>query len=461
MSIINFIKDIFNKMFDKNSIEKIVGSSLPISSVMQNSLSRWLDEFSSKTAVTDKMRSPLNMAYFATGYIAKLMNLELDMTLEGGKRAEYIKNIFTHFRNITLNNAAQLALATSHVVIKPYISRGGLSIELIRADRFFPVEYEGDKLTSCLFIDEILKNDKYYRRAEWHRLTEDGYIVQNRAFVSLNKEDIGSEIPLSSVESWGQISPEIKINSVDKMLFGYFKMPFSNNVDMNSPLPISIYANALITLGEIEKQYSNYCHEFASGRRKRYIDKMALERDRNGDYIDPVDDYVMLHVAKNEQQGFFNDYTPTFREVDLRQGLETQLRLLETQLQISQGTFSINPISGAVTATQVISTDKTTYHTIQSLQRCEEQALKDLIYALNVYCTLYSLAPMEKIEPSFKYGDSVFEDTGSVLNQMVTLVSNGALSKAELRAWWTGESVEQATENLPKSEYGEPPDDME
>lgn len=448
-------------MFNKNSIEKIIGKNLPISSIMQSAQNIWIEEFRNKSNSDDSSKKSMNMAYFVTGYISKLMNLEFEITVDGGKRAEYLTDKFERFKNTLLNNACQLALATSHVVLKPYISRGTLRVELIRADRFFPIEFDGDILTSCVFISEIVRNDKYYRRAEIHTLVDGGYTIENKAFESANDADLGKEIPLLIVKEWAVLSSYARINNVDRMLFGYFKMPFANNIDMDSPLPISIYANAIITLKEIEKQYANYCHEFASGRRKRYIDRMALSKDESGNYIEPTDDYIMLHVSKEQNQGLFNDYTPTIREVEMRQGLETQFRILETHLQISQGTFSINPISGAVTATQVISTDKTTYHTIQLLQRCEEQALKDLIYALNVYCTLYNLAPFEKIDTSFKFGDSVFEDTGSVLNQMVTLVSNGALSKAELRAWWTGETAEQAEKNLPESEFKELPNDSE
>ncbi len=85
------------------------------------------------------------------------------------------------------------------------------------------------------------------------------------------------------------------------------------------------------------------------------------------------------------------------------------------------------------------------------MQKSLQAALEQCIYAMDVYATLYNLAPSGKYETTFEWDDSIVVDADVEFSRRVQLVSSGIMSAAELRAWYLGESLEDAEENLPKA----------
>ena len=74
----------------------------------------------------------------------------------------------------------------------------------------------------------------------------------------------------------------------------------------------------------------------------------------------------------------------------------------------------------------------------------------DVVYAMNVFTELYNLAPAGDYETNIDWKDSILTDTDTELEHKLTLQTAGILSKAEVRAWYTGESVEAAQLEIDK-----------
>ena len=118
-------------------------------------------------------------------------------------------------------------------------------------------------------------------------------------------------------------------------------------------------------------------------------------------------------------------------------GLKAILHMVENQCHLSPGTMSIDERTGAVTATQVISQDRTTYNTCAAIQaQGVTQGLLDVIAAMDVLCTMYGLAPAGTLEPSVSYGDSVFEDTQQEFARRLQMVQAGVLKPEKLLSWY-------------------------
>ena len=135
---------------------------------------------------------------------------------------------------------------------------------------------------------------------------------------------------------------------------------------------------------------------------------------------------------------------------------DTQLRILEMQTGFSQGTFNIDIQTGRVTATQVISDDRTTYNTVKAVQdRGMTSGLIDALYWFDVYSTLYRLAPAGAFEPSVTYGDSIFEDTGVEYSRRKAMADSKYIRPELLTSWYFGVSEEEAKAMLPEPETPE------
>lgn len=110
---------------------------------------------------------------------------------------------------------------------------------------------------------------------------------------------------------------------------------------------------------------------------------------------------------------------------------------------VSSGTFSFDTARRALTATQVISEDRTTYYTITDIQRAAGAAIEELLQALDALATLYQLAPVGEYKAAIQFGDSVFEDTQSEFDRLKAMVEMG-MRPQKLLAWYFNVDEETA-----------------
>ena len=116
---------------------------------------------------------------------------------------------------------------------------------------------------------------------------------------------------------------------------------------------------------------------------------------------------------------------------------------------LARGTLS-QVESDARTATEIKLVKQRTYITVSDLQKSLDKCLMDVVYAMNVFTELYNLAPAGEYETNIDWKDSILTDTDTELEHKLTLQTAGILSKAEVRAWYTGESVEAAQLEIDK-----------
>ena len=112
--------------------------------------------------------------------------------------------------------------------------------------------------------------------------------------------------------------------------------------------------------------------------------------------------------------------------------------------------FLVQVDTEAKTATEIKLLKQRTYITVSDLQNALEGCLLDVVYAINVFTDLYGLAPDGDYDTNIDWKDSILTDTDTELQQKLQLQSAGILSKAEVRAWYTGESVESAQIEIDK-----------
>ena len=82
------------------------------------------------------------------------------------------------------------------------------------------------------------------------------------------------------------------------------------------------------------------------------------------------------------------------------------------------------------------------------MQENLQTALDDLIYAMDVLTTLYSLAPLGTYQASFEWGDSVLMDTEKEQVLQMQEVNAGLRSKLKYIMFRYGLTEEQALKEL-------------
>ena len=340
-----------------------------------------------------------------------------------------------------------------------------IEFDFVQADMFYPLSFDNNgKITEAAFLQQKVDNDKIYTRLEHHKLTGRSVTVRNYAFVRANgdgrpviaptrTEDLGKPCSLSEVAEWANFEEEVTIDNVNKPLFAYFKMPEANTIDTHSPLGVSGYARAVSLIKDADEQYSRLLWEYEGGEMAIDVDRYALkiEESTNTTRMPVKQERLFRKVDLNSEETY-NVFAPPLRDTSIINGLNTILTRIEDTVGLSRGTFSVQTNTEAMTATELKILKQRSYSTNADIQAALEEALRDSVYVMDVYCSLYNITPAGKYEISFEWDDSILVDIDTELERRMSLVNAGISSKLETRMWFFGETENQAKTALQKVE---------
>ena len=388
-------------------------------------------------------------------------------------RAEYLNKQYQDKIISKLRNIVEFMVAQGGFVIKPYVvfnestdgedSTVDMEFDFVHADMFFPLAFDSaNKLIDAAFLQVKTTAEFIYFRIERHTLKGTTCTIKNMAFKKDNTErtggnaanmDLGQPIALTEVPEWKDLAPSAVIDGVKQLLFTYLKMPEANTVDSHSPLGVSGFSRATKLIEEADKQYSRMLWEFEGGELAIDIDRDALITDQTPDghmhTRRPIMQERLFRPVDLGDSNTYNIFNPAFRDDSLINGLNTILKRIEDVCAISRGTLSdVN--SDAKTATELKILKQRSYSANVEIQKQVESGLRDLIYVMDAYCTLYNITPPGEYEVSFEWDDSILVDVNEDLNKKITLMQNGLMSDVEVRMWYCGETEAQATEALEK-----------
>lgn len=342
-----------------------------------------------------------------------------------------------------------------------------IEFDFIQADNFYPLSFDANgKIVEAAFIQRRIDKDYTYSRLEYHRLDNRTVTVKNFAYRKDNNSvnltgsnrlevDLGIEIPLTSVPEWADMQPEVVIEGVDRLLFAYFRMPEANTIDTTSPLGVSAYSRVVNLIKDADYQYSRLLWEYEGGELAIDVDRDALKLITDADGNDvtrlPIMQERLFRKVDLNAEDTYNVFAPELRDASITNGLNTILMRIEDATGLSRGTISGDPqfiSTEAKTATELKILKQRSYSTNADIQQALEDALKDTVYVMDVYATLYKVTTEGKYEISFEWDDSILVDSESELTKRLQLINAGLASKLEVRMWYFGETENQAKKAL-------------
>lgn len=428
-----FFKKGVKSMNSLVSFRNIAGIETAISPEMETKISIWKSMYEED----EGLHLPAALSF----EMARMITVELKSKISGSKRAEFLDE---NYRQVVdhIRIPVEYGCAKGGMVMKPYVSRNRILVDFIQADEFFPTDVDDcGNIMGAVFMQRVKRGGAFYTRLESHKLLKDGYEIKNRAFKSRQENLLGVKVPLGEVDEWAELSESILISNVKKPLFGYFKPAVANNVDPKSPLGISIFANAENLIEDANRQFERFLWEFESGERALIANSMAFKRDREGRLKLP--DKKLYRTLDVDDVDFFREWSPALRGREIADGLDTIFRMIEFNCGFAYGTLSsMDGISK--TAEEIRNAKQRSYATISDNQKALKNALLDLVYAMDVWCTLYKLAPMGEYSVSFEFDDSIAADRKTEFEEKLSLVRMGIMDPWEFRMWYFGESEETA-----------------
>ena len=279
---------------------------------------------------------------------------------------------------------------------------GRIRIGWAMADQFVPTQWDSAKVEGGIFVTRQARDGWYYTLLEWHEWDGTTYVIRNELYRAEIKKDeqgndqdiLGFRYPLASLYPF--MDEEVVVDT-EKSLFSYFRTPDANNIDDNSPLGISIYANAMETLHAIDICFDSFVREFRLGKKRIIVPARMIKHvvdPQTGQslrYFDATDETYEALSTDDPDQLKIQDNSVTLRVEEHVAAMNAFLNIFCLQVGLSAGTFSFDAKGGLKTATEVVSENSKTYKTVRNFQAQVAPAIEDLVDAIIQVASLYDV----------------------------------------------------------------------
>lgn len=318
------------------------------------------------------------------------------------------------------------------------------------ADQFVPTAWDNAEISEGVFIGRVAKGGYYYTRLEWHKWDGTTYLISNEAYRSdkykmgtKEPQDIlGVRVPLATIYPF--ITENTSITGIEKSLFSYFRTPTANNIDDNSPLGVSIYANSMETLRALDICFDSFVREFRLGKKRIIVPSRMIKT-----VVDPATGQLRRYFDANDEtyEALSTDDPDSLKiqdnSVELRveehvDAINALLNILCLQIGFSSGTFSFDAHGGLKTATEVVSENSKTYKTVKTFQNMVRPAIVRLIDNIITVAALYDMEidgikitdlKNAGYEVNIAMDDGITQDRQTNINEGIALVGAGLMSK--------------------------------
>lgn len=215
--------------------------------------------------------------------------------------------------------------------------------------------------------------------------------------------------------------PILKANGerLDGPMFGVFRTPQANNIDLSSPMGLPMYAEAIEELRDLDVAYSRNAGEIFDSEKIVLADDRLMMMDgtniknRTARNLEEQREKMKLpHYVRNvfgsDSKDFYQEINPQLNTETRLSGINALLSQIGYKAGYSNGYFVFNEKTGMVTATQVEADDRKTIQLIKDMRDKLQDCLNGAIYALSVYADLNALAPTGLYEVTYDFGDITY-----------------------------------------------------
>lgn len=416
MGIIARIKGWFNMLFKSKAKEEF-----NIEDITSDEMKRMIDKCAniyrgkSYWVDADEHIKTINFAKAVCSETARLTTLAIGIQIDGSARADWLQGQIESIY-FQLRHWVEYGCAFGTIVLKP----NGENIDLYKPDQFIVTDQSNGEITGCVFVNKEVDSTgkKYYARLEYHRFLDDGtYAISNKCYVGSSENDMNEYISIEKTP-WAGLMEEVAIENIERPLFGVLRTPYANNIDIDSPLSLPIFADAIEEFKDLDIAYSRNAKEIRDSKRLVLLDSdrllpsgVRVQNTITG-FTKAREDLGLPDYVKNVygdgQENFYQEINPTLNTDTRLTGINALLSQIGYKCGFSNGYFVFNEATGIQTATGVEAEQQRTVQFIKDCRDKLESCLDDLIYALNVFADLYNYAPVGDYEVQYDFGDILY-----------------------------------------------------
>lgn len=359
-------------------------------------------------------------------------------------------------------------LALGGAAIKLVHTGEEIELNYLQADKFIPVGWDNREVNEGVFIAQEKRDKFFYTLMEWHLIEDHALegepeprprrVIRYDLYRSGDAGTLGRTIPVKEI--YPDLEPETIITE-NIRTFVYFTPNTANNADYALPLGISVFANALDTIRQLDIAFDSFGREFVLGKKRIIVPASAIrevpipgiEGGEPARYFDASDEaYEALDTGDLEKLQIV-DNTVNLRIDEHISAINALLNILCLQTGLTAGTFSFDVAQGIKTATEIISANSKTYKTIRSHQNLIREALESLVQAIVDYGRLYNDLPADTTyDLAIAFDDGIVTDRDADIANAIKLTASGLISRQRAMMDLHGWTERVAMEELAKIE---------
>ena len=333
------------------------------------------------------------------------------------------------------NQLVELAFALGTGAFVEYLDGDDVKIDYIRAGMIYPISWDNGRVLECAFASERAtgKQKKVYLNI--HRLEAGKYVIENHMFDRNGSVLTETDLP-------DEVLPEVRTGSAIPR-FQIFSPNIANNIDPDSPLGISVYANALDQLESADLVYDSYCNEFRLGRKRITVPismaRIAMEEDGTSTPVFDDNDTEFYAVPQDDKsENKILEHNMEIRSEAHDTGIQTMLNLVSWKTGSGGKRYVFRRDGQVRTATEVISENSDLYRNLKKHELSLEAAL------LGMIDSIADLLHLGTVKASVSFDDSIISDTDSDKMTFLQEIRDGVRQKWEYRVKFFGEDTETA-----------------
>jgi len=310
---------------------------------------------------------------------------------------------------------------------------GGVTIDYIGAFNIIPLTQANEnKINKIAFVSKIDKETYYI--SEHTYITDESDVYYKQYKIENKKVTIDDDCKFMSWADLTEQEVESKVYEVyysPVKLYQLIKPNIVNNIDIDSKLGISCFANAIDQLQTVDMNYDSYFEEISNGKSRIFVnEEMAkIKFDENGKpqrYFAKNDTtFYSLKMGNDAKENIIHDI-PELRTEQLSGAMCDSLSMLSFKVNLGNGYYNFKDGKVEKTATEVISEDSDLYRQVKKDELVINQALVDMCRAI-----LYLSGEDFNTEIKIKFDDSIVIDDQQLMKDSLLELGAGVIDRIE------------------------------
>lgn len=357
--------------------------------------------------------------------------------------------------DITVSESGTVDFKDSKVVIR-----------YMKASDIFPIEYTGEEVTKIAF--RTFKNlpiggkvKEFSLFTIFSQVEEGGtpfWVIENKLY-----DERGTQVELQ--EYLPLVAEGFRLDT-EYPPFALIRPNVVNTIDTTSPYGMSIFADSVDVLKEIDTVFDSLTNEFNLGKKRIFIDEKALTFDEETGQPRFDDNDLVFYTLggligdeESKVRESIQESDFTLRIEEHVKGLKLGLDTLSRKTGLGGDYFSYDN-KGAVTATEVVSRNSALFRSISKHSILLREELEALIFSINAMLNLANGTSYD-VDVVIDFDDSIIEDQGAIEERALVELNSGVIDLHEYLKITRGFTDEMAKEFIDSMEARKRGEDTE